>query len=636
MAIARGIWSVIVGIKDLFVLLLMILFFVGIWAALHTRSPLAVPSGAALVLDLDGSVVEQATLGSALDFVRGSDRNSEIEVRDIVGALNSARTDSRIKLVVLDLDTFLGAGEANLQSIGAALRAVKAAGKPVYAYATAYTDDSYYLAAQSTAAWINPLGGVLLTGPGGPNLYFKAALDKLDVDVNVFRVGTYKSAVEPFTRSDASPEAEAAEQALVDSMWKTYASDVAAARHGADVNAFLTDLPGKVRASGGDFATTALKAGLVDKVGSRAEFGRAIAAKVGAGKDSRPGAFNGIKLADYRSATKRTGSGEAVGIVYVAGNIVDGEAPRGTAGGDTIAQQIDKAVANDNIKALVVRIDSGGGSVLASERIREALSEAKAKGMPIVASFGPVAASGGYWVATAADEIVAQPSTITGSIGVFAVIPTFNRSLKALGIGTDGVKSTPYSGDPDVLRGLTPDTRAILQASVEDIYRRFTGLVATARKLPVARVNEIGQGRVWAGVTAKQLGLVDTLGGVDVAIASAARRAKLPADVRTIDVERSQPLFSQFLASAFGFGEGDDSNSGDAASVSAASRDPFARGARLSRLRLLAAIGSAQAIATGPAVQASCLSCASLGVPLASDVATGEGWLARASALLGR
>ena len=389
MAIARGIWSVIVGIKDLFVLLLLALFFVGIWAALHTRSPLTVPSGAALVLDLDGSVVEQATLGSALDFVRGSDQPGEIEVRDIIGALNSARTDSRIKLVVLDLDTFLGAGEANLQSIGAALRAVKTAGKPVYAYATAYTDDGYYLAAQSTQAWINPLGGVLLTGPGGPNLYFKAALDKLDVDINVFRVGTYKSAVEPFTRSDASPEAEAAEQALVDSLWKTYASDVAAARRGADVNAFLSDLPGKVRASGGDFATTALKAGLVDKIGSRAEFGRAIAAKVGAGKDSRPGAFNGIKLADYRSATKSTGSGDAVGIVYVAGNIVDGEAPRGTAGGDTIAHQIDKAVANNDIKALVVRIDSGGGSVLASERIREALAEAKAKGMPIVASFGP-------------------------------------------------------------------------------------------------------------------------------------------------------------------------------------------------------------------------------------------------------
>ena len=630
MAVARGIWSVIVGIKDLLVLLLLILFFFGIWAALHSR-PLGVPMGSALVLDLDGAIVEQSSTGSALDLVRGSQQSNEIQVRDILGALESARTDNRIKMAVLDLDTFLGTGEANLQSIGAALRAFKAAGKPVYAYATAYTDDSYYLAAQSSQAWINPLGGVLLTGPGGSGLYFKAALDKLDVDVNVFRVGTYKSAVEPFIRSDASPEAKAAEQALVDNLWKTYATDVAAARHGADVNAFLADLPGKVRASGGDFATTALKAGLIDKIGSRADFGRMIAAAVGAGKDQRPGAFNGIKLADYRSATRAVGTGDAVGIVYVAGNIVDGEAPRGTAGGDTIARQIDKAVANPSIKALVVRIDSGGGSVLASERIREALAEAHGKGMPIVASFGPVAASGGYWVATAADEIVAQPSTITGSIGVFAVIPTFSRSLKALGIGTDGVKSTPYSGDPDVLRGLTPDTRLILQASVEDMYRRFTSLVAKARKLPVARVDEIGQGRVWAGATARQIGLVDTLGGVDVAIASARRRANLPVDARTIDVERSQPLLGQLLAGALGFDQ-DDSTTSDGE----ANRDPFARGAHLSRLRLLAAIGQAQSIASGPTIQAACLTCASLGVPLASDVRAGEGWLARATGLLTR
>ena len=450
-----------------------------------------------------------------------------------------------------------------------------------------------------------PLGGVLLTGPGGPNLYFKAALDKLDVDVNVFRVGTYKSAVEPYTRSAASPEAKAAEQALVDSLWKTYAGDVAAARHGADVNAFLADLPARVSGAGGDFATTALKAGLVDRIGTRAEFGRAIAHIVGDGTDNRPGSFNAVKLRSYRDATRKGGSGKAIGIVYVAGTIVDGDAPLGSAGGDTIAAQIDKAVANDDIKALVVRIDSPGGSVLASERIRGALAEARTKGLPIVASFGPVAASGGYWVATAADEIVAQPSTITGSIGVFAVIPTFNRSLKALGIGTDGVKSTPYSGDPDVIRGLTPETRVILQDSVEDIYRRFTGLVAKARQLPIARVDEIGQGRVWAGNTAVDLKLVDRLGGLDTAIAAAARRAKLPADTRTVDVEKSAPLLGQLVASLFGAGGDDD----DAQAFASAARDPFARATQLSRLRILAAVGEAQAVAGGATIQAHCLGC---------------------------
>ena len=628
MAFVRGAWAFLVGVKDLIVLLLLLLFFVGVWAALHARTPTSVPSGSALVLDLDGAVVEQATQGSAFSAFSGVQTQREVQVRDVIGAIDAAKDDKRIKLLVLDLDTFLGAGEANLQSIGARLRAFKAAGKPVYAYATAYTDDGYYLAAQATSAWINPLGGVLLSGPGGPNLYFKAALGKLDVDVNVFRVGTYKSAVEPFTRTEASPEAKAAEQALVDSLWKTYAGDVAAARHGADVNAFLANLPARVGAASGDFATAALKAGLVDKIGSRAEFGRMIAKTVGEGSDGRPGSFNMVKLATYREATKKTGSGKAVGIVYVAGTIVDGDAPLGSAGGETIAKQIEKAVANDDIKALVVRIDSPGGSVLASERIREALAEARAKGLPIVASMGPVAASGGYWVATAADEIIAQPSTITGSIGVFAVIPTFNRSLKALGIGTDGVKSTPYSGDPDVLRGLTPDTRLILQASVEDIYRRFTGLVAKARNLPIGRVDEIGQGRVWAGTTALDLKLVDRLGGIDLAIAEAARRAKLPADVRTIDVEKSAPLFGQLVASLFGADQGDD----DAETAQA--RDPFARATRLSRLRLLSAVGEAQAIASGPTVQAHCLSCSGLTMPRAANAAAAETWLARIAAPL--
>ncbi len=630
MAFVRGAWGFLVGVKDLLVLLLLLLFFVGLWAVLHSKSPTTVPSGSALVLDLDGAVVEQSTEGSPFSAFSGVRDQQEVQIRDILASIKAAQTDSRIKLIVLDLDAFLGAGEANLQSIGAQLRAFKAAGKPVYAYATAYTYDGYYLAAQATQAWINPLGGVLLTGPGGPNLYFKAALDKLDVDVNVFRVGTYKSAVEPYTRTDASPEAKAAEQALVDSLWKTYASDVAAARHGADVNAFLANLPARVSSAGGDFAAASLKAGLVDRIGTRAEFGRMIAAKVGDGTDARPGSFNAVKLPAYREATKKGGSGKAIGIVYVAGSIVDGDAPLGSAGGDTIAAQIDKAVANDDIKALVVRIDSPGGSVLASERIREALAEARTKGMPIVASFGPVAASGGYWVATAADEIIAQPSTITGSIGVFAVIPTFNRSLKALGIGTDGVKSTPYSGDPDVIRGLTPETRIILQESVEDIYRRFTGLVAKARNLPVSRVDEIGQGRVWAGNAAVGLKLVDRLGGLDVAIAAAAKRAHLPADTRTVDVEKTAPLLGQLVASLFG---SDDSD--DAQAFASGARDPFARATQLSRLRILAAVGEAQAVAGGATIQAHCLGCSGLTMPRAANAAAAEGWLAKLAGPLG-
>ena len=627
MAFVRGAWAFIVLVKDLMVLLLLLLFFGILWAALHGRAPLSVPTGAALVIDLDGSIVDQASEQSPFAFASGVQQPRQTQNRDIIASLKAARADSRIKLIVLDLDTFLGAGEADLQAIGRELDAARAVGKPVYAYATAYADDGYYLASHSTKVWINPLGGVLLTGPGGPNLYFKAALDKLDVDVNVFRVGTYKSAVEPFTRTDSSPEAKAAEQALVDSLWKTYTGDVSRARPGADVNAFLSNLPARVGQSGGDFAQAALRARLVDQIGTRADFGRAMAKLVGPGTNAQPGSYNAVRLRTYRAATRTTGSGPAVGIVYVSGTIVDGDAPLGSAGGDTIATQIEKAVANDSIKALVVRVDSPGGSVLASERIREALTEARNKGLPVVASFGSVAASGGYWVSTAAQEVFAEPSTITGSIGVFAVIPTFNRALKALGIGTDGVKSTPYSGDPDIIRGLTPDTRAILQASVEDIYRRFTGLVARARALPVARVDEIGQGRVWAGNTALDLKLVDHLGGLDMAVAAAARRAELPADVRTVDIERPRSLPFELLTGLFGTDENQDSLD------RATARDPFARATRLSRLRLLSAVGEAQAIAAGPTVQAHCLACGSVTPPRFENVSRAETWLGKVAAL---
>ncbi|MGI4879863.1 MAG: signal peptide peptidase SppA [Janthinobacterium lividum] len=611
MGFVRGAWRLLVGVKDLLVLLLLLLFFGVLWATLQTRGTTGVPGGSALVLDLDGPVVDQSSERSPLAFATGGIATPhEIEVRDIVKAIDTARTDGRIKLIVLQLDTFIGAGQANLQSIGKSLRAFRASGKPVYAYATAYTDDSYYLAAQASQAWINPLGGVLLTGPGGSNLYFGKALAKLDVDVNVFRVGKYKSYVEPFTRSEASPEAKLAEQALVDGLWSSYAADVAAARPGVDVRAAFADLPARIRASNGDFAETALKSGLVDRIGTRAAFGRTIAAIVGAGSDRQPGAFNSIKLDRYVAATTRAETGPAVGIVYVAGEIVDGEAGPGTAGGDTISRLVARALTNNDIKALVVRIDSPGGSVLASERIREALAEARTKGLPIVASFGPVAASGGYWVSTAADTVFAQPSTITGSIGVFAVIPTFNRALRQLGIGADGVKSTPYSGDPDVLRGLTPDTSLILQASVEDIYRRFTGLVATARHLPIARVDEIAQGRVWSGADALRLGLVDHVGGLDDAVAAAARAAKLTGTVRTVDIEKAPSLPLQLLGQLLGFGQTDDQ-----------ALDPFARLTHASQQRLFSAFGEAAAIAGGSTIQAHCLECSGLTPPRAADIA---------------
>ena len=625
MSFVRGAWRFLVGLKDALVLLLLLLFFVGIWAAMQMRGGARIPNGAALVIDLDGPVVDQASERSPFAAAtRPVGGGNEIEVRNVVRAIDTARTDPRIKLIALELDTFIGAGQANLQAIGASLQAFRKSGKPVYAYATSYSDASYYLAAQANYVWLNPLGGVTLTGPGGTNLYFKRALDKLDVDINVFRVGKYKSFVEPFTRTAASPEAKAAEQALIDGVWRTYRDDVHAARPAVDVAAAVANLPARIAAAKGDFAREALDDHLVDTIGTRVAFGRAIAKVVGEGDDRTPGAYNGVALDRYAGATKPGGSGPAVGIVYVAGNIVDGEAGAGTAGGDTIAKLIAKALTNSDIKALVVRIDSPGGSVTASERIREALGEARAKGLPVIASFGPVAASGGYWVSTAASEVFAAPSTITGSIGVFAVIPSFNRALDKLGIDTDGIKTTPFTGAPDILRGLTPESKILLQAGVENFYSRFTGLVAAARHLPQARVDEIAQGRVWTGADALNLKLVDHLGGLDAAVAAAGRAAKLGDHPRTIDIEKTPSLLLQLIGQSLGIG--------GQASVA---RDPFARITAASRARVLGAIGEAAAIASGATIQAHCLECASVSPARPADLARSAAWLDGAAAFAG-
>ena len=602
MAIIRGFWRFLVGVKDALALLLLLAIFLIVFAARQGAAPTIVPDGSALVLRLDGYLVDQARDPDPLSLLAGGPSlPPEIEAATVIAAIDKAAGDKRIKAIALDLDSFWGAGQANLQSVGEALTRFRGAGKRVHAFATAYLDDGYYLAAHADEVWINPLGAVLLTGPGGSNLYFKGALDKLAIDVNVFRVGTFKSAVEPFVLSEASPEARAANQSLVDALWEGWQDDVSAARKSADTRTYMARLRPTLAASGGDFARAALKSGMVDRIGTRAAFGEAMAKRVGAGEDDITGSFNAIELADYAN-TLPSGSGDAIGIVYVAGEIVDGEAPSGTAGGDTIAQLVEDALADDSIKALVVRIDSPGGSVTASERIREALARAKAEGLPVVASFGPVAASGGYWVATAADEIFAQPSTITGSIGVFAVIPTFQRTLAEVGINADGVKSTPLSGAPDLFDGLTPEVSALLQASVEDIYSRFVRIVGTARKLPPERVDAIGQGRVWDGGTARQLKLVDHFGGLDAAVAAAAKRAGLDAKtVRRVDIELQPPLSLQMLDSFLGGDSGE-----------AAPPDAMGRLARLQHHQALATLADVTSIAAGPSMQARCIACAAL------------------------
>ena len=549
MAFVKGAWRILVAIKDGLVLLFLLLFFGALYAALsYSPKPAKSVSSGALLLDLDGTVVEQPAEISPTALLSGSAPEAkEYRLSDIVAALEAAKGDAKVKAVVLNLDGFLGGGQVAMTRIGAALDAVRAAKKPVLAYATLYTDDSYQLAAHASEVWSDPLGGVAILGRGGSNLYYKGLIDKLGVNTHVYRVGTYKSFVEPFTRSEQSPEARQANQALADALWQNWQDDVQKARPRARIAAYAGDPAAAARAANGDIAKAALAAGLVDKLGDESAFGEHVAEIAGDATGDKAGSFAAIDLRAYVKARAPANDGQ-IGVLTVAGDIVDGEAGPGTAGGDTISDLLLTALDQRNLKALVVRVDSPGGSVMASERIRSAIMQAKEDGLPVVVSMGNVAASGGYWVSTPGDVIFAEPETITGSIGVFGILPSFEGTLAKMGITTDGVRTTPLSGQPDIAGGTTPEFDQIMQLGVEDIYRRFVGLVARARNKTPQQIDAIAQGRVWDGGTARQIGLVDRFGGLEDAIAEAARRAKLdPAKARAYRIEKAPDPWTEWL-----------------------------------------------------------------------------------------
>ena len=595
MKFVRAIWKLLVGIKDAMVLLAMLLFFGLLYTALSAR-PAPVGEGV-LNLDLKGSIVEQPAPLEWTDVAGGS-RVRQYRLRDLVAALDAAKDDGRVKAVALDLDGFLGAGQTAVGDVADAVRRVRASGKPVVAYATGYTDDGYQLASAASEIWLNPLGGVLIAGPGGSNLYYKGLLDKLGVTANVYRVGTYKSAVEPYIRNDMSAEARRNYEALDQAVLETWRESVKRARPKADVDLFLRDMPGAVDRAGGDMARAALRAGLVDHIGDRQAF-EARLAKLG-GTDNNDLGFKRIKLSSYiRDQVDEEPAGP-IGIVTVAGMIVDGKASPGSAGGDTIAQEIGRGIREGGIKALVVRIDSPGGSVTASERIRQALLQAKADKIPVVVSMGNVAASGGYWAATPADFIYAEPSTITGSIGVFGVFPSFQGTLQKLGLGADGVKSTPLAGEPDLLKGPSPEVNRLIQAGVESMYGRFLSIVAQSRHKSPADIDRIAQGRVWDGGTARQLGLVDGFGGMEEAIAKAAELAKL-GDERRVQYLEPSRSFRDELIDMFAMESPDDDE--------VPTTDAFAIIARRPQQQLVQAIQEVRSILSGPSIQARCLEC---------------------------
>jgi len=595
MKFVRAIWKLLVGIKDALVLIFMLIFFGMLYSALSAR-PTPVKDGV-LDLSLSGSVVEQPARAQWSTVASGN-RLGQYRLRDLVQALDKARDDGRVKAVALDLDGFTGGGQTAIGDLADAVRRVRAAGKPVIAYSVGYTNDSYQLASAASEIWLNPLGAVLVTGPGGSNLYFKGLLDKLGVTANVYRVGKFKSAVEPFIRNDMSPEAKQNYLALDQAELESWRSGIKQARPKANIDLFLSNMNGAIAAAGGDMAKAALANGLIDRIGSEREFEERLAQLGGKGDQKEGPAFARIKLSSYvADAVDRNPKGP-IGIVTIAGDIVDGTAGPGTAGGDTIAKEIQDGV-RDGIKALVVRVDSPGGSVLASERIRQAELAAKAQHIPVVVSMGSVAASGGYWVSTPADFIYAEPSTITGSIGVFGIIPSFQGTLKKLGVGADGVKTTPLSGEPDVFKGPSPEANQLIQTGVNSMYARFLNVVAEARHKTPQQVNEIAQGRVWDGGTAHQLGLVDGFGGIDDAVAKAAQLAGL-GNERHVRYLEPPVSFRQQLIDTLSSEQNDNT---------AVPEDAFASLKRAPQEQLARALGEVRSVLGGASIQARCLEC---------------------------
>ncbi len=537
-------------VLNLLFLALLVLLLVA-WFGVE-RVP-AVKENTALVLNLHGDLVEQYTLaGSDLLFAQAfGEPRRETRVRDVLAALDAAATDPNIVRAVLVLDDLTGGGTASLREVAAALDRFRQGGKEVVAWGSNFTQRQYFLAAHADEVYLHPYGGIMLRGVGGVGLYFRDALDKLGITMHGFQAGRYKSAIEPLTRQAPSPEALEADQAWMGDLWSSWTAEVEGARElprGA-IARLIDDLPRRVAQTDGDFARLALEEKLIDAIKTRDEF-RAAFIERGAPAGDNSGTFRQIGFHAYL-ATIAARRGPAVGVVVAQGEIVDGEAPPGMIGGRVTAEVIRRAREDDNIKALVLRIDSPGGSVFGSELVRREVELTRRAGKPVVASMGDLAASGGYWIAMSADEIVADPTTITGSIGVFGVMPTFERTLDKVGVGRGGAATTWIAGALHPGQPLDPRIAQIVRTRVDHYYQRFIGQVASERKTTPEKIHAVAQGRVWTGRQAQANGLVDRLGGLHDAVAGAAERAKL-VDYRVVYVEREPRGLERWLALLLG------------------------------------------------------------------------------------
>ncbi len=529
-------WRLLNFIRELVLnlfFIFLVLVGVGVWmqfSSLTSDTSRPTERGA-LLLDITGVVVDKPSVSNKLGilgrqlFGASSDRLQENSLFDIVDAIRQAKDDANITGIVLDLKNFAGADQPSMRYIGKALQEFRASGKPVYARGANYSQGQYLLASFANKIWLSPQGEVDLHGFATNGMYYKSLLEKLKVNTHVFRVGTYKSAVEPFIRDDMSDAAREADSRWIGELWSNYLDTIAANRKVPAEQIFpgAQGLLSKLTELKGDTAQYALKNKLVDELATSDVVDQALGKQFG--WDDKQKTYKATSLYDY-SVKPAAQKGGAIAVILASGAIIDGEDSASNMGGDTTAAHIREARLDPNVKAIVLRVNSPGGSVSASEVIREELAAAKAQGKPIVVSMGGMAASGGYWISTPANYIVASPTTLTGSIGIFGVITTLEESLKSVGVNTDGVATSPLA-DVSTTKALPPEVQQMMQLSIENGYQRFINLVAKSRNKTPEQIDQIAQGHVWTGQDARQNGLVDSLGDFDDAVNKAAELAKL-------------------------------------------------------------------------------------------------------------
>ena len=551
-----GIWNVLNFSRKLFfnVIFIGLLILIIVSIAQSGDDEIKVPKGGAFVLKLNGNlVIEKQRTDPFDEFASeafgGESAPSEILVRNVVKALDNAKQDKRIAALVLDLSYFGGGGLDKLRTVAAAIDDFKTSEKPVIAMGDYFSQNQYYLAAHADKIYLNPEGGMLFEGYSRNRMYYKEAIEKLKVKTHVFKVGTFKSAIEPYIRNDMSDAAREANEAWLSVYWDQYKHDVAAARN-IDVDNFddtVANFMPKFEAANGDLAQYALQNGWVDELKTREQMRQDMIDLVGE-SDSGNG-YKGVTYSEYLQKINlpfpKTVKGDAIAVVVAKGTILDGTQSPGTIGGDSTARLLRKARLDDNVKAVVMHVDSPGGSAFASEIIRQEVEELRHAGKPVAALMGTYAASGGYWISASADKIIASPSTITGSIGIFGMLMTYEESLAYLGVYSDGVQTTEF-GFNSLAKTLPDSLGNLIQRNIERGYEKFITLVAENRNMTLEQVDSIAQGRVWIGTTALELGLVDELGTLNEALSSAAELAELT-DYEVTYIERTLSPKEQFI-----------------------------------------------------------------------------------------